>query len=140
LNAPADVNTRLETRITSCAQVLLCRGCCCGRTDRGLPEVPVERIKAVWKAEKLNRSVQLTISGCLGPCDLPNVAVVMTPSGIDWFGLIAGDAAYDALIAWARACQAEGRTLPLPTDWAARRITRFREEPTPMKNGETGHS
>jgi cobaltochelatase CobN len=70
--------SRLTTRVRSPAQLLLCKGCCCGRTDRGLPEVPVERIKAAWKAEKLNRGVQLTISGCLGPCDLPNVAVLVT--------------------------------------------------------------
>lgn len=115
----------LTTRITSPAQVLLCKGCCCGRTDRGLPEVPVDRIKAIWKAEKLNRAVQLTISGCLGPCDLPNVAVVVTPAGAEWFGLLAGDAAYDALIAWARACQAAGTTLPPPAEWAAYRFERF---------------
>ena len=66
----------MTTRVTSPAQVLLCRGCCCGKTERGYPEVPADRIKAAWKGEKLNRSVQLTISGCLGPCDLANVALV----------------------------------------------------------------
>jgi cobaltochelatase CobN len=111
--------------MTSPAQVLLCKGCCCGRTDRGLPEVPVERIKAIWKAEKLNRAVQLTISGCLGPCDLPNVAVLVTPSGITWYGLLAGDPAYEALVAWARACQAAGETLPAPEPWAPHRFDRF---------------
>lgn len=63
------------------AQLILCQGCCRGRTDRGLPEVPVERIKGRWKATKLNRVVQLTISGCVGPCDVPNVAVVLGPLG-----------------------------------------------------------
>ncbi len=63
------------------AQLVFCQGCCCGRTDRGRPEVPVGRLKEVWKGEKLNRSVQLTISGCLGPCDRANVALVITPDG-----------------------------------------------------------
>ena len=117
----------LKTRVTSPAQVLLCKGCCCGRTDRGLPEVPVERIKAVWKAEKLNRSVQLTISGCLGPCDLPNVAVLVTASGVAWYGLLAGDPDYDALIAWARACRDSEETLPAPEAWRSRRFERFTE-------------
>jgi cobaltochelatase CobN len=126
LNGPIDTaRAPLETRITSPAQVLLCKGCCCGRTDRGLPEVPVDRIKAIWKAEKLNRSVQLTISGCLGPCDLPNVAVLITREGIQWFGLLAGEKAYDALVAWARACHAAGTTLPPPEEWAAYRLNRF---------------
>jgi cobaltochelatase CobN len=115
----------LTTRVKSPAQVLLCRGCCCGRTDRGLPAVPVERIKAAWKAEKLNRGVQLTISGCLGPCDLPNVAVVVTAEGARWYGLLDGDAHYDALIDWARACVAEGRPLPPPEALAAHRFDRF---------------
>lgn len=104
---------------------MLCKGCCCGRTDRGLPEVPVERIKAVWKAEKLNRGVQLTISGCLGPCDLPNVAVLVTATGTQWYGLIDGDAHYDALIAWARACVAGGANLPPPDLLARHRFDRF---------------
>ncbi|MBX6311389.1 MAG: (2Fe-2S) ferredoxin domain-containing protein [Isosphaeraceae bacterium] len=118
----------LTTRIQSPAQVLLCRGCCCGKTERGLPEVPVERIKAIWKAEKLNRAVQLTISGCLGPCDLPNVAVLVSAEGIAWYGLLAGDAHYDALIAWARACLAEGRALPPPPEWEGHRFERFGQE------------
>jgi cobaltochelatase CobN len=115
----------LTTRITSPAQVMFCRGCCCGRTDRGLPDVPVDRIKAIWKAEKLNRAVQLTISGCLGPCDQPNVALVLTPDGARWFGRIEDPAHYDAVIDWARACAAEGSTLPLPDVLEPHRLKRF---------------
>jgi cobaltochelatase CobN len=85
----------------------------------------VERIKAVWKSEKLNRGVQLTISGCLGPCDLPNVALVVTGAGMHWYGLIDGDPDYDALIAWARACVAEGCVAPLPKVLESRRFERF---------------
>jgi cobaltochelatase CobN len=115
----------MTTRVKSQAQVLLCKGCCCGRTDRGLPDVPVERIKAVWKAEKLNRAVQLTISGCLGPCDLPNVAIVVTARETTWYGLLDGDDHYDALIAWARACVSAGSALPVPEALAAHRFERF---------------
>ena len=117
----------MTTRVKSPAQVLLCKGCCCGRTDRGLPAVPVERIKAIWKAEKLNRSVQLTISGCLGPCDLPNVAVIVTALGSTWYGRLEGDAPYDALIAWARAAVAAGTStpLPLPEELEPLRFERF---------------
>jgi hypothetical protein len=82
----------LITKRQVLGQLVLCKGCCCGRTDRGLPEVPVERIKEIWQREKLNRSIQLTISGCLGPCDVPilwhpgkhrrPLAQVQTASGI----------------------------------------------------------
>jgi hypothetical protein len=119
----------LTTRVKSPAQVLLCKGCCCGKTERGLPEVPVDRIKAAWKAGKLNRAVQLTISGCLGPCDLPNVAVLITPEGLTWYGLLDGDAHYDDLIAWATACKAEGRTLEPPRSWQGHQFERFAGEP-----------
>ena len=47
-------------------QVILCQGCCYGRTDRGFPEVPVDRIKAAWKSGRLNRMIQLTVSGSVG--------------------------------------------------------------------------
>jgi len=129
-DAPANADTpgplpSLTTKVRSPAQVLLCKGCCCGRTDRNLPAVPVDRIKAAWKAEKLNRGVQLTISGCLGPCDLPNVAVVVDARGTTWYGRLDGDAHYDALIAWARACNAAGAVLPPPDSLAAHRFERF---------------
>jgi cobaltochelatase CobN len=87
--------------------------------------VPVERIKSIWKAEKLNRAVQLTISGCLGPCDLPNVAVVVTAASMEWFGRLEDDAAYDALITWARECFAAGTIVPLPATLNAHRFSRF---------------
>jgi cobaltochelatase CobN len=119
------VTEPLVTARRPLAQVVFCRGCCCGRTDRGLPEVPVERLKAAWKEEKLNRSVQLTISGCLGPCDLPNVALVITPEGDLWLGRLAGGALYESLIDWARECHREGRLVPLPEELSAHRFDRF---------------
>lgn len=121
-----DVNDNPISRTQSqVAQLLLCRGCCCGKTERGFPEVPVERIKAVWKTEKLNRTVQLTISGCLGPCDLPNVALILTPHRQEWLANLSGDSHYDLLIDWARACHAEGRLLPLPSAFDGHRLERF---------------
>jgi hypothetical protein len=127
LNQVPPESQRPKTRVTSPAQLLFCLGCCCGRTDRGLPPVPVERLKTIWKAEKLNRSVQLTISGCLGPCDLPNVAVLVTASGTQWFGHLETDAPYDAFITWARACKTAGTVLPLPEMLEGLRFERFEQ-------------
>jgi cobaltochelatase CobN len=90
-----------------------------------MPEVPVERVKAIWKAEKLNRVVQLTVSGCLGPCDVPNVAVIVTAEGLHWYGLLDGDGHYDALIAWALAVSPEGEPIELPVELDANRLRRF---------------
>jgi cobaltochelatase CobN len=115
----------LATRRQSFAQVVFCLGCCCGRTDRGRPEVPVERLKAAWRAEKLNATVQLTISGCLGPCDLANVALVILPEGNVWLGNLEGEAPYDALTDWARRCHAAGEIRPLPATLDPYRFERF---------------
>ena len=69
------------------AQPLLCEGCCCGRADRGFAPVPKEWIKSVWKQGKLNRMIQLTVSGCLGPCDVANVACILRRDGeMIWLG------------------------------------------------------
>lgn len=121
----------LATTRRPLAQVVFCQGCCCGRTDRGRPELPVERLKGVWKTEKLNRVVQLTISGCLGPCDLANVALVITADGNRWLGGMAGDGVYEALIDWARACAAAGEVLPLPAETDGLRFARFQPEEVP---------
>jgi len=115
------------TKRTAIAQVACCVGCCCGRTDRGVPPVPVERLKAVWKEEKLNRTVQLTISGCLGPCDMANVILVMTAAGTEWFGGIGDEAVFGAVIEWARSCNAAGTVVPLPPSLVPHRFQRFAE-------------
>jgi hypothetical protein len=42
-------NYPLKTKRLVIGQVTICRGCCCGNTDRGLPEVPVEWLKNEWR-------------------------------------------------------------------------------------------
>ncbi|HEY2787223.1 MAG TPA: (2Fe-2S) ferredoxin domain-containing protein [Fimbriiglobus sp.] len=81
-----DSSEKLLTTRRALGQISFCVGCCCGRPDRGFPVVPVGRLKAAWKAEKLNKAVQLTNSGCLGPCDLANVAVMLPPAKSVWIG------------------------------------------------------
>jgi cobaltochelatase CobN len=119
---------QLTTKRLALAQLVFCQGCCCGRTDRGRPELPADRLREVWRAEQLGRTVQLTISGCLGPCDRTNVAVVLGPEGNVWLGDMAGAAVYEALVAWARACHAGARVLPLPAELDGLRLERFRAE------------
>ena len=116
---------QLTTKRMALAQLVFCEGCCCGRTDRGRPELPVEQLKHIWKAEKLNCTVQLTISGCLGPCDLANVAMVMLPECNVWLGGMEGAEVYERLVTWARSCHAEGRLLPVPEKLESLRFERF---------------
>ena len=102
------------TKRKSLMQVLVCIGCCCGRPDRGKPEVPVDWLKAESKAARLNPYIQLTISGCLGPCDLPNVVAVLTATGQQWMGQLIQREHYEALLEWGRACSAARSVEPPP--------------------------
>ena len=60
-------------------------GCCCGRTDRGYAEVPVDIYKEEWTKRKIRNTVHLTKSGCLGPCVLANVASLVFDGRSVWF-------------------------------------------------------
>jgi (2Fe-2S) ferredoxin len=46
------------------------------------------------------KRVQLTISGCLGPCDVPNVALIVVGQETFWLGNLKGSD-YQELIDWA---------------------------------------
>lgn len=122
------IHERVRTRRHALGQLVLCKGCCCGRTDKGRPALPEERLKSIWKAEKLLRTIQLTVSGCLGPCDVPNVVQVITPEGTEWYGRLDSEAHYDALVAWARACHATNRLMSRPEELAAYRFDGFIQE------------
>ncbi len=128
---PSPTESSVVSKRQAHAQLIFCLGCCCGRTDRGRPEVPVDRIKERWKAGRLNRIVQLTISGCVGPCDVANVAMVVTPRGTTWLGGLDGDDHYEMLVRWAEACQDAGRALPLPDLLTAHEFEWFVAEPDP---------
>jgi hypothetical protein len=69
-------------------------------TERGRPKVPVEQLKEERrKRGPLNR-VQLTIKGCVGRCDVPNVVVITRPSGTERIGSIGKAEPYRSLLEW----------------------------------------
>lgn len=115
----------LQTKRQTIGQILVCVGCCCGRTDRGKPPVPTDWLKAEWKAHKLLKTIQLTISGCLGPCDLVNVVCLVTPLGTRWLGGLTEQKHFDALLHWALQAQSSGSLPPLPALLAQQEFERF---------------
>lgn len=119
----------METARIVHAQVLICQGCCCGRTDRGRPPVPFDWLKAQWKTRKLNKHVQLTLSGCLGPCDLANVVLILAHDQQIWLGGLAEQGHYAALLNWTLTLAATGTLAPLPPELAQRRFTPFTTTP-----------
>ena len=113
-------------RDTVLGQLIFCEGCCCGRTDRGFPAWPRELVKARWKELKLNNTIQLTISGCLGPCDVANVVCMMPAIGESiWLGGLSQPSQYELLIKWAESCQTEQQLLSLPAAMDRYRFERF---------------
>jgi cobaltochelatase CobN len=67
--------TSNEIRIQD-GHLFVCQGCCCGRTDKGFPALPLEEFKRQWKERGIRRRFHLTVSGCLGPCPLANVILI----------------------------------------------------------------
>jgi hypothetical protein len=119
----------LETKRVVIGQVVICSGCCCGAVNRGKPEVPVDWLKQEWRSRGLLKNIQLTISCCLGPCDLPNV-VRISGSGTDvWLGKISRSEQYVSLVEWASQSKAAGAFLPLPERFDGLRFNPFRAAP-----------
>ena len=120
-----DRDCPLKTKRLVVGQITICRGCCCGNVERGLPEVPVEWLKSEWRKRGLLKRVQLTISGCVGPCDVPNVVVITTSSGTEWLGNIVRFDQYRSLVEWAVRCRDAGEMLALPREFQECRISPF---------------
>lgn len=113
-------------------QVLVCMGCCCGRTDKGHPDVPVEWLKKEWRLRALPKFVHLTISGCLGPCDASNVILLLGDTPV-WLGGLDRFEQYQAIAVWAEGCKAQDTLLPLPVELEPFRMERFHFPTVPME-------
>ena len=60
------------------------------------------------------RSVE--ISGCLGPCDVPNVVAIVTQQKTVWLGNISRRDQYQSLLDWASRSKELGRSAEFPTE------------------------
>ncbi len=116
----------LETKRIVIGHVMVCSGCCCGAVNRGKPEVPVEWLKREWRSRGLLKNIQLTITGCLGPCDLPNVVKISGPGIEIWIGNVNRLEQYSALLEWACASKELGAFQRLPRELDKQRFDPFR--------------
>ena len=116
----------LKTKRLVVGKITICQGCCCGNTGHGLPEAPVEWLKTEWRKRGLLKRVHLTISGCVGPCDVPNVVVITSSSGTEWLGNFSNFEQYRSLLEWAVRCRDAGERLALPQDFQGCRLSPFR--------------
>jgi cobaltochelatase CobN len=120
--------TRPDGRVVQVArlrgQLFVCAtGCCCGRTDDGFPAVSTQLYHDEWERRRLRDIVHLTIGGCLGPCVLANVVLLLFDGHALWFHSVNADplvlALYDYIDAMLRA---DGR-LPSPPALARRQFS-----------------
>jgi hypothetical protein len=116
----------LTTKRLVLAHVSVCQGCCCGNTANGKPAVPVEWLREEWRARGLLKRIQLSISGCLGPCDVPNVITISNENGTQWLGGITEFHQYQLLLEWAVASRASEKLLPLPDQFREHTLHPFR--------------
>jgi hypothetical protein len=116
----------LTTKRLVLGHVSVCQGCCCGNTANGKPAVPVEWLKKEWRARGLLKRIQLSISGCLGPCDVPNVVTISNENGTQWLGRITEFHQYRTLLEWAISSKDAGELLPLPKEFCEHGLHPFR--------------
>lgn len=120
-------NFSLTTKRIVIGHLSVCQGCCCGNTENGRPAVPVEWLKKEWRARGLLKRVQLSISGCLGPCDVPNVVTISNETGTLWLGQISEFQQYQALVDWASRSKDAGELVPLPKEFRRHTLHPFRK-------------
>lgn len=117
---------QLQTKRQTLGQILVCaNSCCCGRTDKGKPTVPVDWLKREWKERRLLRHIQLSISGCIGPCDPVNVVCIVTPAETIWLGGLTENYHFEALLDWSINSADSGKLMPLPVKLQKHRFERW---------------
>jgi cobaltochelatase CobN len=101
------------------AHLMVCaKGCCCGHTERGHAAVPVEFYKHEYKRRKIRKQVQLTMSGCLGPCPLSNVVLLFFDGRPVWFQSVNGEPQIRAIFDYVERMLAADGWLPPPPELA----------------------
>jgi cobaltochelatase CobN len=113
-------------------QLFVCAtGCCCGRTDDGFPVVPTDLYHREWERRRLRNVVHLTIGGCLGPCALANVVLLLFDGEALWFHSMDSEAHVLALYNHVEAMLEADAVLPAPPTLEDRAFTASAWQPRP---------
>ena len=111
--------TRHDGRVVNVArprgQLFVCsENCCCGRVEDGFAPVPTDVYHSEWERRRLRNVVHLTIGGCLGPCALANVALLLFDGQAIWFRSMNSAALVYALYDYVEQMLDAGRVLSPP--------------------------
>jgi nitrile hydratase accessory protein len=96
-------------------QLFVCSsGCCCGHTERGHVPVPVDLYHEEWARRRIRHKVHLSMGGCLGPCALSNVALLLFGGEQTWFHSIETDEHVIAIFDYIETMVRESAVVPPP--------------------------
>jgi nitrile hydratase accessory protein len=128
--------TRHDGRVVNVArprgQLFVCsENCCCGRVEDGFAPVPADVYHSEWERRRLRNVVHLTIGGCLGPCALANVALLLFDGQAIWFRSMNSAAFVYALYDFVEQMLDTGRVLPPPPTLANLQFTASAWQPRP---------
>lgn len=79
--------------------------------------MPSEWLKEEWRKRGLLKRFQLTVSGCVGLCDVSNVVVVNSEVGSQWLENICDFNQYRFLVEWTSRSVEAGHLLELPWEF-----------------------
>ena len=113
-----------EIRIQD-GHLFVCQGCCCGRTDKGFPPLPLEEFRSQWKSRGIRRRFHLTISGCLGPCPLANVVLILFRGRSLWLHSVNSARDVGSIYDYVERMLRAGEYLEPPADLAGRCFERY---------------
>ena len=121
-----NIVTRADGKLVNVArnlgQLFICsNGCCCGDTTFGAAPSRREMYHAEWERRRLRNRVHLNQAGCLGPCPLANVTMLLLDGHSTFFHSMNAEWQVLALFDYIDAQVAAGRYLPPPpalTDYA----------------------
>jgi cobaltochelatase CobN len=101
------------------AHLFVCaKGCCCGRTERGHAAVPIDFYKQQYKQRRLRPRMQLSMDGCLGPCAMANVVLLVFDGRSTWFQSVNHPAVIVAVFDYVESMLRADRWLPPPAELA----------------------
>ncbi|HTK05962.1 MAG TPA: cobaltochelatase subunit CobN [Ktedonobacteraceae bacterium] len=107
-------------------QLFICAsGCCCGHIERKFAPVPTELYHTEWERRKLRNKVHLTMAGCLGPCPLANVVLLLFDNHHIWFHSFNSESQVLAIYDYVEQMLAANAYMPPPADLAVYTFTSF---------------
>lgn len=97
-------------------QLFVCAdACCCGRVDMKNAPVDSDFYHAEWMRRRFRNIVHLTVGGCLGPCALANVNLLVFDGQALWLHSLNSNGEVLALFDWIEAMlDADGYLEPPP--------------------------